>query len=390
MAASLQDKFRGCIMGAHIGSAMGAAVEGMLWPDIEAKYGLVEDFLPYEHYRNGWMREPGTTEDGIERQKLMITAIMEKGGRVNSEDVRQAWLDHANPNAGGLVSEPFEGVLLAMAKTGIPASDLGKYCDYAGLNSFSRACHAIGLINAGNIKTAKEDILEVGRLYQTANSRGLKWACVTGIAIASATKPGATVDSVIGDVFDNCDPDWVVKELDRELKATQNIKDIRELRSYFDGVYSGMGIPYSFSYANEVVTKGICVFKMVNGNTRDAVVAGVNMGRDTDCVAAVAAGITGALGGTESIPQKWIDQLEKATKLNPHTNTQRTMIENADGLYEAFKKYLREQKEYADTMINQWAKAANSGATNISELGEAMLRMGATARFADSNADTCI
>ena len=331
---------------------MGAAVEGMLWPDIEAKYGLVEDFLPYEHYNNGWMREPGTTEDGIERQKLMITAIMEKGGRVTAEDVRQAWIDHANPNAGGLVSEPFEGVLLAMAKTGIPASDLGKYCDYAGLNSFSRACHAIGLINAGNIKTAKEDILEVGRLYQTANSRGLKWACVTGIAIASATKPGATVDSVIGDVFDNCDPDWVVKELDRELKATQNIKDIRELRSYFDGVYSGMGIPYSFSYANEVVTKGICVFKMVNGNTRDAVVAGVNMGRDTDCVAAVAAGITGALGGTESIPQKWIDQLEKATKLNPHTNTQRTMIENADGLYDAFKKYLREQKDYADTMIN--------------------------------------
>ena len=352
MAASLQDKFRGCIMGAHIGSAMGAAVEGMLWPDIEAKYGLVEDFLPYEHYRNGWMREPGTTEDGIERQKLMITAIMEKGGRVNSEDVRQAWLDHANPNAGGLVSEPFEGVLLAMAKTGIPASDLGKYCDYAGLNSFSRACHAIGLINAGNIQTAKEDILEVGRLYQTANSRGLKWACVTGIAIASATKPGATVDSVIGDVFDNCDPDWVVKELDRDLKATKNMKDIRELRSFFDGVYSCMGIPYSFSYANEVVTKGMCVFQMVQGNTRDAIVAGVNMGRDTDCVAAVAAGITGALGGTESIPQKWIDQLEKATKLNPHTNTQRPMIENADGLYDAFKKYLRGQKAYADAMLD--------------------------------------
>lgn len=43
--------------------------------------------------------------------------------------------------------------------------------------------------------------------------------------------------------------------------------------------------------------------------------------------------------------------------------------------------------EDADTMINQWAKAANSGATDISELGEALLRMGATARFADSNAE---
>ena len=33
---------------------------------------------------------------------------------------------------------------------------------------------------------------------------------------------------------------------------------------------------------------------------------GVNMGRDTDCVAAVAGGIAGALSGSESIPADWI------------------------------------------------------------------------------------
>ena len=127
---------------------------------------------------------------------------MEKEGRVTAEDVRTAWNKYANPNAGGWVSEPFEGVLLKMAKTGIPATDLGRYCDYAGLNSFARACHPIGLINAGNVEGAKEDILQVGQLYQTTNSRGLKWACVTGVAIAEGTKPGATVDSVIGAIFD--------------------------------------------------------------------------------------------------------------------------------------------------------------------------------------------
>ena len=34
------------------------------------------------HYDNGRMREPGTTEDGVERQKLMITAIMENADGV--------------------------------------------------------------------------------------------------------------------------------------------------------------------------------------------------------------------------------------------------------------------------------------------------------------------
>ncbi|WP_217988921.1 hypothetical protein, partial [Shouchella clausii] len=71
-------------------------------------------------------------------------------------------------------------------------------CDYAGLNSFARSCHPIGLINAGDVKGAKEDVLEVGQLYQTSNSRGLKWATVTAVSIAAATTPNATVDSVLG------------------------------------------------------------------------------------------------------------------------------------------------------------------------------------------------
>ena len=115
MSIILQDKFFGCICGCHIGSAMGAPVEGMTYEEIDRKYG----YVPYQHYGNGWDREPGTTEDGVERQKLMISAIMEKEGRVTAEDVRAAWNKYANPNAGGWVSEPFEGVLLKMAKTGI-------------------------------------------------------------------------------------------------------------------------------------------------------------------------------------------------------------------------------------------------------------------------------
>ena len=282
MSIILQDKFFGCICGCHIGSAMGAPVEGMTYEEIDRKYGYVDGYLPYQHYGNGWDREPGTTEDGVERQKLMISAIMEKEGRVTAEDVRAAWNKYANPNAGGWVSEPFEGVLLKMAKTGIPATDLGRYCDYAGLNSFARACHPIGLINAGNVEGAKEDILQ--------------------------------------------------------------------LRQHFDSIYNGFGMPYPFSYANEVVTKGVVIFQMVHGNTKEAILAGVNMGRDTDCVAAVAGGIAGALSGSESIPADWISQLDYATSINPHTNSKRTLKENADGVYHAFKKMLKRQQAYIQQM----------------------------------------
>jgi ADP-ribosylglycohydrolase len=356
---SLREKFFGCIAGCHIGSAMGAPVEGWPYERIEKQYGLLDKPLSYTAYgRRDWVRAPGTTEDGVERQKLMITAIIEKQDRINAEDLRRAWVDHMNPNAAGLVSEPFEGALLTMAKTHIPASDIGKYCDYSGLVSLSRSCHPIGLINAGDIRGAIDDIREVGQLYNTANSRGILWAEVTVVAIAAATKPGATVDSVLGAVFDNCDkvdtrffrPAGIRGELDRALKLTADCADVRDMRRKFDSVYNGTGIVYAQSYANEIVTKALCVLRMTKGNTWEALIAAINMGRDTDCLAAVAAGIAGALSGAASIPPEIVQQVDRATALNRHTNSQRTLLETSDGLYGAFQARLARLKTYIQEM----------------------------------------
>lgn len=344
MPVSLREKFFGCIAGAHIGSSMGAVVEGWPYSEIEEKYGTLDRLLPYEHYNNGWMRPAGTTEDGIERQKLMITAIMEKQDRVTAEDVRAAWVKHIKPISVGMVSEPFEAELLMMAKTKMPATDIGRYCDYAGLNSFARACHPIGLINAGDPMGAKESVFEVGQLYQTSHSRGLQWAVVTAVAIAEATRPRATVDSVLGAIYDHAHPDLVVKEIDRELKGSANCKDFRELREYFDGVYSGVGMTYAMAFANEVVTKAVCIFRMTKGDLYSAMISGVNMGRDTDCVTAVAAGISGALSGAGALPQTLIDQVDAATEENVYTNSQRTLREHADGLCEAYTARLDKLK----------------------------------------------
>lgn len=46
---SLRDKFFGCIAGCHIGSAMGAPVEGWSYERIEREHGLLEKLLPYSH-----------------------------------------------------------------------------------------------------------------------------------------------------------------------------------------------------------------------------------------------------------------------------------------------------------------------------------------------------
>jgi hypothetical protein len=83
---------------------------------------------------------------------------------------------------------------------------------------------------------------------------------------------------------------------------------------------------------------------------RDAIVAAVNMGRDTDCLAAISAGIAGALTGASSIPEEWVRQVDYATTLNRFTNSQRTLRDHSDGLYGAFRARLHRMRAYADEM----------------------------------------
>jgi len=366
MNEQLRDKFYGCICGSQIGSSMGAIVEGKPYEYTEERFGTLDKLVPYEHYDNGWMREAGTTEDGIERQKMISTAIIEKGDRVNAEDVRAIWCRDMNPKAPGNVSEPFEASLLSMAKAGIPAREIGKFCDYSNLVSFARACHPIGLINAGDEKAAVEDVMEVGQLYQTSNSGGLRWASVTAVAIAAATKPHATVDSVIQAIYDHCGQrqvvegrgDWtpsyattnVALEIQAGLEATKNCKNFRELRVELNKLYFAYGLPYSQAFANEIVTRAICLFKMTGGDLKNTIISAVNLGRDTDCCAAVASGIAGALTGTSSLPKEWIEQVDYATTLNPFTNSKRTLRENADGLYNAYANRFTKARALAEMM----------------------------------------
>ncbi len=92
---------------------MGVPVEGWTWEKIEKTYGFLDKFVAEERHgtdrvtpqRFGqpWVtrahrREPGWTEDGMERSKLLTSAVIKKGGRITIEDLaRSGFL----PGTGG-------------------------------------------------------------------------------------------------------------------------------------------------------------------------------------------------------------------------------------------------------------------------------------------------
>ncbi len=335
--ADLRDKIFGCIASSQIGSAMGAAVEGMHMDEIEAKYGKVTDLMPYAHYDERWKRPAGSTEDGIERQRLMATAIIEKGDRITAEDLAEVWRRDINPDNFGVIMEPCDKPLWAKAVQGVEAIEIGQASPFPGVNSFPRSSHCMGIMNAGDPDQAAADALDIGRIYQKADGEALHWAAGMNAGIAEALKPDATVESVLKQIRGHL-PEYLQKKMDMAQELAAKYDDVCEMRPAFYEIWNRTDGDYPMSMAEEVLNKGFAVFAVCKGDPYDCIVGSVNFGRDADCLAAISGGIAGALGGSARIPREWIETTDAATKKNPYTVSQRTLRETADGLYEVVKK----------------------------------------------------
>jgi len=362
--ANLRDKFRGCIAASWIGSAMGAAVEGWSREDIRERYGTLDRLVPYAHHYTDvkWERPAGTTEDGIERQKLIASAIIEKQDRILAHDLVAVWLRDLDPEKMVLKQEGFDRALLEAAKAGVPPSELGRLWLYPDVVSLARACHPLGLINAGDPESAADDVFEVGKVYARETAFALRWAALYAAAIAEACKPGATVASVLevarrysryraqaGAIYTAYD--GIEREIERALALAEKHTDAMAMRDEFYRHYEGGGyVVYGMSQANEIVSKALAVLSITNGNPKEAIVVSVNFGRDTDCLAAVAGGLAGALSGTAEIPQEWMRQVNEATGQDHYTNNRRTIEETANGLWAAFLARRKRLESYLGLM----------------------------------------
>jgi len=336
---SLRDKILGCIAGSQIGSAMGAAVEGWPYERVAAEYGVLDRFLPYAHYDGSWRRPPGTTEDGTERQRLMCTAIIEKQGRITPEDLARVWLRDCNEEHMKQTMEGFDSKLVRLLRVGVPPRKLGEYSGWRDLVSVARSCHPVGLINAGDPEQARRDCMDIGRMYFPEGDVGLEWAGVVAGAIAHALLPKATVSSVVRATL-SLAPEPVARELQAGLDMTRGARDAMAMRQRFAGRYRRQGVGYALSYADEIVTKAFAIFKVTKGDPRAVIIAAVNFGRDTDCLASVAGGLAGALSGGKLVPAEWIRQMDAATRKNRYTVSKRTLGETADGIYRALRREL--------------------------------------------------
>ena len=348
---TLFDKIYGCLAGTYIGSSMGVSVEGWHMDRIAQRYGVLKEFVPFRF--KGWDCPPGSTEDGMERQKLMCRAIFDKQDRITAEDLVDTWrkvMDDEKTAAMAKMTEGFDRDLMALAKTrAVPAGQLGSLVKYSHLNTTVRSFHAIALINACDPEGVVRDLQDVGRVYQPLSSNGYPWGAAYNAAVVDAMKPDATVQSVIEAALRYASG-GVRAEIRRALDIAGKHDDPLDMRKEFYERYSGRGTPYAQSWVNETAAKALAIFAATKGNVQQAIIVAVNFGRDTDCLGATAGGLAGAFSGTRTVPPEWIETVDKATKTHPYTNSRLTIKETAEGIFGALKNKVRKMKDYVTLM----------------------------------------
>ncbi len=364
---TLFDKVYGCIAGSNCGAAFAYPTEGMSYEDIVSKYGKIEDFQPVvqkeRRKKKPWGPDwhtkpmehiPGMTEDGIERQRLVATAIIEKGGRVTIEDVARIWVRDITPDKFGYLLGNQDQIIYYLFKAGFPPPEVGRYVPWPALIGTSKMVHPIGIVNACNPRQAALDAFNVTRLRDTRyrpRNFSIEIAGAITAATAEAMKQKATVNSVI-DAALGILSEEPHQEVTENLQMAKGYTDVFELRVAFKERYVGRG----GSNAVEAASEALALFLVTEGDVEMSIIAAANFGRDTECIACTVGGIAGALRGIEAVPKEWVQTVEAALRQDKYTVSNRSLKETAEGLYQALQNNLAKIKEQLKMCEEQMQK----------------------------------
>jgi ADP-ribosylglycohydrolase len=336
----LESKAIGALSGAAVGDALGGATEGWTPEQIRERYGgwVTGIVAPFNaDWRHARPIAPYHKGDGhITDDTLMSHALVEVYAK------RRRHLDAyavATDLVPLLIEEKrwvpeLEDDALLLTRIFLAEKWLVARLHYghvdpreAGVGNIVNCGAAmymapVGVVNAADPAAAYTEAIDVAGAHQS--SYGREAAGVYAAAVAAAMTAGATAADVIEACLDLAHdgtraaieavcsvgaPDW-----------KSAIPLLRKAIEPFDTVGPEYRAPAldarrpSRTKAIEELPVALGLVLLTGGSYSEAVLGGVNYGRDADSIASMAGAITGALGGVDAVPAEWRQGVSAASK----------------------------------------------------------------------------
>ncbi|WP_233416601.1 ADP-ribosylglycohydrolase family protein [Streptomyces sp. N35] len=344
---TLEDRARGCLVGAAVGDALGGAVEGWTTEQIAERHGgpvqgIVAPF--YENWRTARPIAPYHKGDGhVTDDTLMTHALVRVYDRVRDHLDAYAVADHLVPELmGNPVWIPeFEAEALPLQRIFLAEKWIVARLHYghvdpreAGVGNIVNCGAAmymapVGIVNAGNPRRAYAEAIDVAGAHQS--SYGREAAGVFAAAVASAFTPRATVRTVVEDCLVLA-KDGTRTAIEAVCETAEKYSDwedalpaLRAAVEPFDTVGPEYRKPSlgarrpSRLHAIEELPVALGLLLIGDGDYRKTVLGSVNYGRDCDSIATMSGALVGALHGNAAIPAEWSREVATASRLNLET-----------------------------------------------------------------------
>ncbi|MEU4152276.1 ADP-ribosylglycohydrolase family protein [Streptomyces sp. NPDC026659] len=340
---ALDARITGALVGAAVGDALGGPVEGYSPDQIADRHGgRVHGFVgPWngDEWRTARPIAPYHKGDGhVTDDTLMTHALIRVYERVRDHLDAYAVADHLVPD---LMTNPrwipeLEAEALPLQRIFLAEKWLVARLAYghvdpreAGSGNIVNCGAAmymapVGLVNAADPAAAYAEALDVAGAHQS--SYGREAAGVFAAAVAAATAPGATPDSVVAACLALA-KDGTREAIEEVCETAAGYGDfesalvpLRAAVAPYDTVGPDYRAPSlgarrpSRLHSIEELPVALGMVVVAGGDYRHAVLGSVNYGRDCDSIATMAGAITGALGSP--VPEEWAKTVAEASRLD--------------------------------------------------------------------------
>lgn len=315
------DRARGALLGLAIGDAMGAPTEGMTLAAIRERWGRVRDFV----------EEDAAGTDDTEYAVLCARGVLAAGSALSPEVVAATWLDALRHQSGGFHGAGFsEMIAIANLHAGLTPPRSGQRNAEMWSDGAAMRVAPIGVYAAGDPALARRMAVADASVSHSRDGVYGAEAVAAGVAVAMTAD---SVDPVIDAMVDALpDDSWSARLVRRALTIAETGTDILEIE---EALFAAIPLRHYMwaDVAPEAVALCVGLLRATDGALA-VIESGVNIGRDSDTIAAMGGAIAGALHGMSALPPTHVAQVRSVAGRCIEATRGTDLVDLADALVE--------------------------------------------------------
>jgi ADP-ribosylglycohydrolase len=295
------DRFRGCLLGAAAGDALGMPTEGYTANEIQSRFGRVREMMPASdgHFHTGLLA--GQVTDDTEETLILAESLIEATGFSAAQfaDKLIAWgttwtLDERLNRGVGFATRSAVESMIA----GTPWQESGLLIPTCG--AAMRAA-PIGLLYHFDLNIVKSYAdLQSLPTHRSGAARAGAIAAAAGVAFSLMGFPREMILRNAASQASQVDVD-----LAERLLWVGTLLDLRPEEA--------LGLIRNSPLASETVPAAFYCF--LKFEPEEALIMAASSGGDTDTIASIAGSLFGAACGTSWIPERWLASLEQKERI---------------------------------------------------------------------------